>query len=95
MVNSSWTEDHITKLWNSDKVVHKIYPPCDVKKFKEIKRDSNEDACDEVKTILSLGQFRPEKDHALQIRAMFELRQIIPEDEWEKVEFAIFVHFAQ
>ena len=38
-----------------------------------------------LKKILSLGQFRPEKDHASQIRAMFALRQIISEDEWEKV----------
>jgi hypothetical protein len=38
-----------------------------------------------VKKIVSIGQFRPEKDHACQIRAMFELRQIIDEAEWEKV----------
>lgn len=36
-----------------------------------------------------MGQFRPEKDHALQIRAMYELRQIIPEDDWEKVKLVV------
>lgn len=38
-----------------------------------------------VKKIVSIGQFRPEKDHALQIRAMFNLRQIVTESEWEQV----------
>ena len=38
-----------------------------------------------LKKIVSVGQFRPEKDHASQIRAMFALRQIISEDKWEKV----------
>ena len=35
------------------------------------------------------GQFRPEKDHALQIRAMFELRQILEESEWSKVRLVL------
>ena len=39
--------------------------------------------------ILSIGQFRPEKDHPLQIKAMFELRQIITEEEWANVRLVI------
>ena len=39
--------------------------------------------------ILSIGQFRPEKDHPLQIKAMFELRQIITEEEWVNVRLVI------
>jgi alpha-1,2-mannosyltransferase len=35
--------------------------------------------------IVSVGQFRPEKDHPLQLRAMYELRQLVPEDVWDKV----------
>ena len=93
MVNSSWTEDHIKRLWylTPGNDVHKIYPPCDVRQFKELKRDSNEDSEDEskVKTILSIGQFRPEKDHALQIRAMFELRQLLPENKWDRVKLVL------
>ena len=93
MVNSSWTEDHIKRLWylTPGNDVHKIYPPCDVRQFKELKRDSNEDNEDEskVKTILSIGQFRPEKDHALQIRAMFELRQLLPENKWDQVKLVL------
>ncbi len=92
MVNSSWTEEHICKLWNRPgQLVHKIYPPCDVRRFKELERDMNEDVEDDsaVKKIISIGQFRPEKDHALQIRAMFELRQILPEAKWDKVRLIL------
>ena len=39
--------------------------------------------------IVSVGQFRPEKDHALQIRAMFELRQIVDDAVWKRVRFEI------
>lgn len=38
MVNSSWTEEHISTLWGKPESVHKIYPPCDVTEFKLIKR---------------------------------------------------------
>ena len=36
MVNSSWTEDHIVNLWGDHGKVHKVYPPCDTKEFREI-----------------------------------------------------------
>jgi alpha-1,2-mannosyltransferase len=32
---------------------------------------------------------RPEKDHPLQIKAMYELRQILPEAEWDKVRLVL------
>ena len=35
--------------------------------------------------IVSVGQFRPEKDHPLQLRAMYELRQLVSEDVWDNV----------
>lgn len=35
--------------------------------------------------IVSVGQFRPEKDHPLQLRAMYELRQLVPENVWDNV----------
>ena len=44
---------------------------------------------DDVKTIVSIGQFRPEKDHALQIRAMFELRELLTEDKWNQVRLVL------
>jgi len=67
-------------------VVHKVYPPCDTSEFAQIPRRA--DQLDHLK-IVSLGQFRPEKDHALQIRAMFELRQIVEEPVWEKMRLVL------
>jgi hypothetical protein len=34
---------------------------------------------------VSVGQFRPEKDHPLQLRSMHELRQLVSEDIWDNV----------
>jgi len=86
MVNSSWTEDHINRLWKTTSSVHKVFPPCDVSHFAQIvpSRDVSD-----INKILSLGQFRPEKDHPLQIKAMYELRQIISDKEWEKTKLVI------
>lgn len=62
MVNSSWTEDHINKLWcqkgKDESTIHKIYPACDVAKFKQLQRDKDQDSedCDKIKTIVSIGK---------------------------------------
>ena len=88
MVNSSWTEDHISQLWGATgQGGLKVFPPCDTSHLNDITRDELGDQ-DEVR-ILSLGQFRPEKDHVLQIKAMFELRQILPEKDWERTKLVI------
>lgn len=62
MTNSSWTDDHIRRLWQRQTFI--LYPPCGIKDLK----------CTTVSSlrepwIVSIGQFRPEKNHALQIRA--------------------------
>ena len=44
---------------------------------------------DDIKTIVSVGQFRPEKDHALQIRAMFELRELLSAEKWNKIKLVL------
>ena len=44
---------------------------------------------DDIKTIISIGQFRPEKDHALQIRAMFELRELLSAEKWNKIKLVL------
>jgi len=86
MVNSSWTEEHINDLWRRKGDVHKVFPPCDVKHLTKLV-STREDKDKHV--ILSLGQFRPEKDHPLQIKMMFELRQVLPEEDWNKVKLVI------
>ena len=86
MVNSSWTEEHINKLWTLNKT-YKLYPPCDNREFLQIPRASvkQNESEDKPYKIISLGQFRPEKDHAMQIRSMFELRKLLSDKEWENV----------
>lgn len=66
MVNSSWTLDHILSLWRSPNRTSVVYPPCDVGAFLDVRLE--EDGDRESHSIVSVGQFRPEKDHRLQIR---------------------------
>ncbi|XP_076467981.1 GDP-Man:Man(3)GlcNAc(2)-PP-Dol alpha-1,2-mannosyltransferase-like isoform X2 [Babylonia areolata] len=67
MVNSSWTLGHIRQLWKVPTRTHVVYPPCDVSEFVSIPL-SQLDSVSE-KNIISVGQFRPEKDHALMVRS--------------------------
>jgi len=86
MVNSSWTEEHIREIWGrGEGGVAKVFPPCDTSHLTHTVGDRDGE---EVR-ILSLGQFRPEKDHPLQIKAMFELRQILSEEDWDRVKLVI------
>lgn len=65
MVNSSWTRNHILSLWKAPHKTYLLYPPCDVDQFLQLPRI--EDKLDYV--IVSIAQFRPEKNHALQIKS--------------------------
>lgn len=66
MVNSSWTRNHIESLWKINANV--VYPPCDVDSFKSLglKRFEGRGG---AMNIISIAQFRPEKNHQLQIEA--------------------------
>ncbi|KAJ6659254.1 hypothetical protein lerEdw1_019300 [Lerista edwardsae] len=66
MVNSSWTLNHILSLWRCNDRTDIVYPPCDVQTFLDIPLHEENPA---EQTIVSVSQFRPEKDHSLQIRA--------------------------
>lgn len=67
MVNSSWTLDHILSLWRAPNRTSVVHPPCDVSSFLDV--PLVEDGDRKCHSIVSIGQFRPEKDHWLQIRA--------------------------
>nr|XP_057907534.1 GDP-Man:Man(3)GlcNAc(2)-PP-Dol alpha-1,2-mannosyltransferase isoform X2 [Doryrhamphus excisus] len=67
MVNSSWTLEHILTLWRAPSRTSVVYPPCDVSAFLDIPLEEHKDKT--CHTIVSIGQFRPEKDHRLQITA--------------------------
>ncbi|XP_053684490.1 GDP-Man:Man(3)GlcNAc(2)-PP-Dol alpha-1,2-mannosyltransferase [Sabethes cyaneus] len=88
MVNSSWTENHIIALWEVPYKTHRVYPPCEVTHLKNLQ--SLASAHDKI-IILSVGQFRPEKDHPLQLQAMYELRTMLNKDEalWNRLRLMI------
>ncbi|XP_068121149.1 GDP-Man:Man(3)GlcNAc(2)-PP-Dol alpha-1,2-mannosyltransferase [Hyperolius riggenbachi] len=67
MVNSTWTFNHILDLWKCSESTSIVYPPCDVQTFLDIRLDAEKER--KQHSIVSIGQFRPEKDHPLQIRA--------------------------
>ncbi|XP_043854744.1 GDP-Man:Man(3)GlcNAc(2)-PP-Dol alpha-1,2-mannosyltransferase isoform X2 [Dromiciops gliroides] len=71
MVNSSWTLNHILSLWKVQSCCSVVYPPCDVKTFLDIPLHEKQTTSETI--LVSLGQFRPEKNHALQIRAFAKL----------------------
>uniref|UniRef100_A0A182Q1T1 GDP-Man:Man(3)GlcNAc(2)-PP-Dol alpha-1,2-mannosyltransferase n=1 Tax=Anopheles farauti TaxID=69004 RepID=A0A182Q1T1_9DIPT len=89
MVNSSWTENHIVSLWDVPYKTHRVYPPCEVSRLKRL--ESLTDEQDEHIIILSVGQYRPEKDHPLQLQAMYELRTLLNNDEalWNRLKLLI------
>ncbi|CAK9815266.1 GDP-Man:Man(3)GlcNAc(2)-PP-Dol alpha-1,2-mannosyltransferase [Anthophora quadrimaculata] len=88
MVNSSWTEEHINSIWKCPLKTHKIYPPCDVKHLISLPLLSDEEKSNTIR-IVSVAQFRPEKNHPLMLRAMYELRSIVKEEVWEKIRLIL------
>ncbi|XP_074650121.1 GDP-Man:Man(3)GlcNAc(2)-PP-Dol alpha-1,2-mannosyltransferase-like [Tubulanus polymorphus] len=71
MVNSTWTRNHILHLWKTADRTNIVYPPCDTTEFVAIplKDDSASSTTGKLFRVVSVGQFRPEKDHKLQIHA--------------------------
>eukprot|EP00918_Siedleckia_nematoides_P019114 GHVU01040747.1.p1 GENE.GHVU01040747.1~~GHVU01040747.1.p1 ORF type:complete len:356 (-),score=35.07 GHVU01040747.1:84-1151(-) len=73
-VNSTWTKRQINRLWATNSTL--IYPPCDVEAFQS--HAAPEDCRENL--IVSLGQFRQEKNHKMQIDIMKDLmkREEVP-----------------
>lgn len=70
MVNSSWTKAHIESLWSTaQQRIVTVYPPCDTVVFQQLAAGNRQ------KMILSVGQFRPEKDHMLQLKSFHRYLQ--------------------
>lgn len=84
IVNSSWTEDHINTIWKCPLKTHLVYPPCSVEHLIELPLPNDEEKNDCIR-IVAIAQFRPEKNHPLMLRALFELRSILKEEIWAKV----------
>jgi alpha-1,2-mannosyltransferase len=64
--NSSWTRGHCDDLWNKGSNIDTLYPPCDTSEFiKRISLDPKQNPREN--NVISFAQFRPEKDHMLQL----------------------------
>lgn len=85
LVNSTWTRRHIENLWGFQdpsislfgpilslmtiplqKKITTLYPPCNTEELRQLALEKR------MGIILSIGQFRPEKDHMLQLK-MFKI----------------------
>jgi len=94
MVNSTWTKGHIDQLWKCDSAI--VYPPCNTTEFQKLplEREENTEnrrygSHQKIETILSIGQFRPEKDHALQIASFAGLVKRLPEERKKLVKLIL------
>lgn len=80
-VNSSWTKAHVDALWGTSADI--VYPPCDVDFDVDVEKNNDATKTRDAETdppyVLSVGQFRPEKDHALQLRAWARAKEEHPE----------------
>lgn len=84
-VNSSWTRAHVETLVNgaSDanrprrrkRKIRLLYPPCDTTRLAQfpLETQGRNPPVQESLRILSLAQFRPEKEHPTQLRAFAQL----------------------
>ena len=76
MVNGSWTQGHIVQLWNRAERTHVVYPPVDVVTFKSLINLSEQVLMQQRQLrILSIAQFRPEKNHDLQLEMLTVLKK--------------------
>ncbi|CAG8512704.1 2338_t:CDS:10, partial [Paraglomus occultum] len=62
-----WTKGHIDELWGTDSKV--VFPPCDTTAFSRLSIEGR------ANIIVSVAQFRPEKDHQLQLKALQKFLQ--------------------
>ncbi|KAL7557275.1 hypothetical protein ACA910_016239 [Epithemia clementina (nom. ined.)] len=82
LANSTWTYNHICSLWKMAAWLSRIqtvYPPCQVSEVLQIKQTSATASSPRQNVVLSIGQFRPEKDHVLQIETMARLYELYPQ----------------
>lgn len=91
LVNSTWTYNHIHSLWKGAAWRNRIrivFPPCSLAMTPVESVSSSTDRTNQkdqqnqngrLPVVVSIGQFRPEKDHVLQIESMAKLIEQHPE----------------
>ena len=75
--NSTWTNNHILELWNRPEKTQIIYPPVDTNDLIAAIPDLK---APRPNLMISFAQFRPEKDHAMQLRVWKRLYPRLPRD---------------
>lgn len=77
VANGSWTQNHLNQLLGRAKgkkaAVKVVYPPCDTSELSFYPLTSRS------RTIVSLAQFRPEKEHPTQLLILAQLKSTHPE----------------
>lgn len=68
LVNSTWTCNHIEKIFGKKPEI--LFPPCDVEEFSKLELEGREECM-----ILSVNQFRPEKNIPMQIEILKRLNE--------------------
>lgn len=65
MVNSSWTRKHLRQLWWKLEDPKRVFPPCNTAALQTVPLERK------LKRLylVSVAQFRPEKNHSLQLEA--------------------------
>ncbi|KAF7729975.1 asparagine-linked glycosylation protein [Apophysomyces ossiformis] len=81
VVNSTWTKGHIDYLWRTKAEI--VYPPCDTERLNELSLTGRKP------WIVSVAQFRPEKDHILQLRSLARLLEIHPEWKSQSLQLVL------
>lgn len=83
MVNSTWTKNHIISRWKpKESILHTVYPPVNCSAFKSFPLE------DRTRLVVSVGQFRPEKNHALQVESFRTFLERDPE-RYGDIKFTI------
>lgn len=77
MVNSRWTYGHLASLWRFNSKIAIVYPPCDTEGLSSLEAVPARN--ERNMTLVSIGQFRPEKNHQLQVRIMRKLLDLRPD----------------
>lgn len=74
VANGSWTQAHLQQLLGEKKGVELVYPPCDTANLSTFPLASRSNS----RTIVSLAQFRPEKEHPQQLHILAHLLETHP-----------------
>lgn len=81
LVNSTWTYHHVRSLWKWAawrRRIRIVFPPCSLACDSSGTKSSCNNNEKRQPVVLSIGQFRPEKDHTLQIESLARLLQKHP-----------------